>query len=152
MGAERIAKSLRDDGYKTEALHGDLRQGRRDTVMRNLRKQKFRILVATDIASRGLDVPHVEHVINYDLPQVAEDYIHRLGRTARAGADGAAVCFVCDREKKEWYAIQKLLDPEFKAPKAANSDKKPKRRRRYSNGKKKRSFDKPRNKARRSEG
>lgn len=110
-GTERMAKKLCQDGFKADALHGDLRQGRRNSVMNDFRRKAFRILVATDIAARGLDVPHIEHVINYDLPQVAEDYIHRMGRTARAGAEGSALCFISPEEKDKWRAIERLLDP-----------------------------------------
>lgn len=108
--ADKIAKNLRRDGFTSEALHGDLRQNKRDRVMQNFRKQNFRVMVATDIAARGLDVPHIEHVINYDLPQVAEDYIHRMGRTARAGAEGSALCFVASQDKGKWKAIERLLN------------------------------------------
>ena len=73
--------------------------------------KKFKVLVATDIASRGLDVPHIEHVVNYDLPQVVEDYVHRLGRTARAGAKGSAICFVSPEEKGLWDEINYFLNP-----------------------------------------
>lgn len=110
--AEKMAKKLQKDGHTADALHGDLRQNRRDKVMKGFRDKKFRILVATDIAARGLDVPHIEHVINYDLPQVAEDYIHRMGRTARAGAEGSALSFVASQDGKKWQAIEMLLDPE----------------------------------------
>lgn len=126
-GADRMAKNLRRDGFTSEALHGDLRQTKRDKVMQNFRKQNFRILIATDIAARGLDVPHIEHVVNYDLPQVAEDYIHRMGRTARAGASGSALSFVSAQEGRKWYAIECLLDPDAKrgpAPKEAKSGRK----------------------------
>ncbi len=152
FSTERMAKSLRNDGFKTEALHGDLRQNRRDSVMRNLQKKKFRILVATDIAARGLDVPHVEHVINYDLPQVAEDFIHRLGRTARAGAEGEALSFVAPEERRIWNDIQSLLDPDFKPEPRKGKGKgggnsKKKRFRKFKNKNKSKSFDKPRNRA-----
>ncbi len=110
-GADRIAKNLRRDGFESEALHGDLRQSKRTQVMQNFRRKSFRVLVATDIAARGLDVPHIEHVINYDLPQVAEDYIHRMGRTARAGAEGSAVCFISPQDGQKWRAIERLLNP-----------------------------------------
>lgn len=110
--AEKMAKRLRTAGHTAEGLHGDLRQTKRDKVMKNYRNKMFRILVATDIAARGLDVPHIEHVINYDLPQVAEDYIHRMGRTARAGAEGSAMSFIASGEAKKWHAIEMLLDPE----------------------------------------
>lgn len=114
--ADKMAKNLRRDGFTSDALHGDLRQNKRDKVMSNFRSQNFRVLIATDIAARGLDVPHIEHVINYDLPQVAEDYIHRMGRTARAGAEGSALSFVSPQDGRKWHAIQMLLDPD----KAAN--------------------------------
>ncbi len=110
--AEKMAKKLRQDGFTSEGLHGDLRQNKRDKVMKNFHQQNFRVLVATDIAARGLDVPHIEHVINYDLPQVAEDYIHRMGRTARAGAKGFALSFVSPQDGRKWHAIENLLNPE----------------------------------------
>lgn len=109
--ADRMASNLQRDGFESEALHGDLRQTKRDRVMQGFRKQDFRILIATDIAARGLDVPHIEHVINYDLPQVAEDFIHRMGRTARAGADGSAISFVSSQDGRKWHAIERLLNP-----------------------------------------
>ena len=114
-GTERMAKNLNRDGFEADALHGDLRQRNRDKVMQRFRDKKFRILVATDIAARGLDVPHIEHVINHDLPQVAEDYIHRMGRTARAGAEGSALCFISPQEAGKWSAIERLLDPNKKS-------------------------------------
>lgn len=120
-GADRMAKNLRRDGFTSEALHGDLKQRQRDRVMRNFRESNFSVLVATDIAARGLDVPHIEHVINYDLPQVAEDYIHRMGRTARGGAKGSALCFVSPQDGRKWHAIELLLDPDKKS----KSDKAP---------------------------
>jgi len=110
--ADKMAKKLKGEGHTAEGLHGDLRQHKRDKIMRQYREKQFRILVATDIAARGLDVPHIEHVINYDLPQVAEDYIHRMGRTARAGAEGSAISFVSSPEGRKWHAIEMLLDPE----------------------------------------
>jgi len=110
-GADRMAKNLRRDGFTSDALHGDLRQSKRDKVMQNFRQMNFRVLIATDIAARGLDVPHIEHVINYDLPQVAEDFIHRMGRTARAGAQGSAISFVSNQDGRKWHAIERLLNP-----------------------------------------
>jgi len=127
-GADRMAKNLRRDGFTSDALHGDLRQNKRDKVMKNFRDSNFRILVATDIAARGLDVPHIEHVINYDLPQVAEDYIHRMGRTARAGAEGSALSFVASQDVRKWRAIEILLDPDAKhEPQRGTNGKKPRR-------------------------
>ena len=108
-GTEKMAKRLREDGFTADALHGDLRQRKRDQVMRAFREKKFRILCATDIAARGLDVPHIEHVINHDLPQVAEDYIHRMGRTARAGAEGSALTMISPADNGMWRDIARLL-------------------------------------------
>lgn len=127
--ADRMAKNLRRDGFTSDALHGDLRQNKRDKVMLNFRKKNFRVLVATDIAARGLDVPHIEHVINYDLPQVAEDYIHRMGRTARAGAQGEALSFVSNQDGRKWSAIERLLDPDAaNDQKTGSKNKKPRRK------------------------
>lgn len=112
FGADRLAEKLSRRKLSAEAIHGDLHQNRRDRVLKAFRDSKFRILVATDLASRGLDIPHIEHVINYDLPQCPEDYIHRIGRTARAGAEGAALCLITPQDAEKWYAIQKLINPE----------------------------------------
>jgi superfamily II DNA/RNA helicase len=110
-GADKMATRLKKAGYSADAIHGDLRQNKRDRVMQGFRDREFRILVATDIAARGLDISHIEHVINYDLPQCPEDYIHRIGRTARAGAVGEAICFVTPGDRDKWRAIQRMLDP-----------------------------------------
>ncbi|SEM99475.1 DEAD/DEAH box helicase [Nitrosomonas marina] len=110
-GTEKMAKQLSRAGHNADAIHGDLRQNKRDRVIMNFRNQKYRILVATDVAARGLDIPHIEHVINYDLPQCAEDYIHRIGRTARAGAEGSAMCLVTPANTGKWNAINRLMNP-----------------------------------------
>jgi superfamily II DNA/RNA helicase len=110
-GADRMTRRLNGDDLNSEALHGDLKQSKRDRVIQAFRNKKFRVLVATDVAARGLDIPHIEHVINFDLPQVPEDYIHRIGRTARAGAEGSAVCFITPEDRVKWNAILKLIDP-----------------------------------------
>ncbi len=126
---EKMAKKLSNEGHKSEAIHGDLKQNRRDRVIANFRKKQYRVLVATDVAARGLDIPHIEHVINYDLPQCAEDYIHRIGRTARAGAKGEALNLVAPSDKGKWHAIECLLDPEKKVakmPRGGNKKRKPK--------------------------
>lgn len=108
---EAMAKKLRKLGHKTDALHGNLRQNKRTQVIENFRKQNYRILIATDVAARGLDISHIQHVINYDLPQCPKDYIHRIGRTARAGATGEAISFLSPSESMKWKAIQRLLNP-----------------------------------------
>ena len=108
-GTEKLSKKLQLEGIKSTALHGGLRQNKRSKIMKNYRDEKFKILIATDIASRGLDVPHIETVINHDLPQAPEDFIHRIGRTARAGSVGEAVSFVTQNDSRIWSSIQKLL-------------------------------------------
>lgn len=120
---EKLAKRLKEDGFKACAIHGDLRQRRRDRVLQDFRQKRFRILVATDVAARGLDIPHIEHVINHDLPQVPEDYIHRIGRTARAGASGEALCLLSPADESKWRAIQRLIDPEKKQHHGKSSTK-----------------------------
>jgi len=116
-GADRMAQKLQRDGHKAEAIHGDLKQSKRDRVISDFRDKEYRILVATDVAARGLDIPHIEHVINYDLPQVAEDYIHRIGRTARAGKTGEAVIFVTPEDGAKWREIYHLMNPSDKSVK-----------------------------------
>ncbi len=111
-GAERLAKELKRYGQKANALHGELRQNRRRQVLAFFKDATVRVLVATDLAARGLDVTHIEHVINYDLPQCAEDYIHRIGRTGRAGAVGSAISFVTEPEKwEEICRVAKFSSP-----------------------------------------
>ncbi len=115
-GADRLADRLTRAEHQATAIHGDLKQSRRDRVIQDFRNRKHRILVATDVAARGLDIPHIEHVINYDMPQVPEDYIHRIGRTARAGAEGEAVNLLTPADGVKWRAIQRLLNPEERMP------------------------------------
>lgn len=129
---EKMAKKLSQEGHNTDAIHGDLRQHKRDRVISAFRNKKYRILVATDVAARGLDIPHIEHVINYDLPQCAEDYIHRIGRTARAGAEGAALNLVTPADKSKWDAIDRLLNPSAARSESSKSNKK----RRFKNKRK----------------
>ncbi|PCH56247.1 MAG: ATP-dependent RNA helicase [Legionellales bacterium] len=112
--ADKIADKLRKDGHKADALHGDLRQHKRTRVISQFKKEAFNVLVATDVAARGLDIPHIAHVVNFDLPQRAEDYIHRIGRTARAGAEGEAINFISPGERMLWNDIERLLDPSVK--------------------------------------
>ena len=113
-GADKIVKRLKYDGHKADAIHGNLRQSKRDRVIRGFRNGNSRILIATDVAARGLDIPVIKHVINYDLPQVPEDYIHRIGRTGRAGKEGSALTFLTNSDRNMWRSIQKLIDPNFK--------------------------------------
>jgi len=116
-GAEKMVKRLKYDDHDADAIHGNLRQNKRDKVIKAFRNAHFRILVGTDVASRGLDIPAIKHVINFDLPQLPEDFIHRIGRTARAGAEGSALSFIGGDDRSKWNAIQRLIDPNFKQDK-----------------------------------
>ncbi len=117
--ADKMAIKLKKLGHSVSSLHGDLRQNKRNQVIAGFRSKKYRVLVATDVAARGLDIPHIEHVINHDMPQSPEDYIHRIGRTARAGAKGEALNFVSPADASKWNAIQRLLNPGQKIEKLA---------------------------------
>lgn len=108
-GTQRLADKLNRENHCADAIHGDLQQRRRDRVIQAFRDKDYRILVATDVAARGLDIPHIAHVINYDLPQCPEDYIHRIGRTARAGAQGCAVNLLTPDDGAKWGAIHRLM-------------------------------------------
>jgi|TARA_B110000459_G_C16621923_1_gene502263 ATP-dependent RNA helicase DeaD len=107
--ADRIAIKLDKSGHSAAAIHGDLRQSKRAKVIKEFSRGEHRVLVATDVAARGLDIDCIEHVINYDLPQCPEDYIHRIGRTARAGKSGEAMSFVTPGTNKMWQIINRLL-------------------------------------------
>ena len=128
---ERIARELHKENHKVAFIHGDLNQGKRESVIKRFRQSKFQVLVATDVAARGLDVPHVEHVINFDLPQMSEDYIHRIGRTGRAGATGSSLSLVSGEDKNYYNDIMFMLDPTMEPPKKSGNKS---RRRRGGNG------------------
>ena len=108
-GADKVAKHLTRSGIAAQAIHGDKTQGARQNALNNFKQQRTRILVATDIAARGIDIDDLTHVINYELPNVPETYVHRIGRTGRAGASGMAISF-CDWGEKIFLRdIQKLI-------------------------------------------
>lgn len=113
-GADQLAFKLNKDDHYSKAIHGDLRQNQRDRVINDFRKEKCRILIATDVVSRGLDIPHIKHVINYDMPECPEDYVHRIGRTARAGAEGSALSLISPQDSNKMHAINRLLNPDQK--------------------------------------
>ena len=108
-GASRLAKLLQRDGIKTAAIHGNKSQGARTKALADFKRGTVTALVATDIAARGLDIDQLPHVVNYELPQVAEDYVHRIGRTGRAGQQGQAISLVCQEEMKQLKGIERLL-------------------------------------------
>jgi ATP-dependent RNA helicase DeaD len=107
IGASKLEKMLKDKGLDVKALHGDLSQGVRDGVMISFKDHRVRLLVATDIAARGLDVDHVTHVINYDVPNSSETYVHRIGRTGRVGRTGRAITFVTPDQRDEIGRIER---------------------------------------------
>ncbi|MBT3140809.1 ATP-dependent helicase [Phaeobacter gallaeciensis] len=108
-GSDKLARVLEKAGYATAAVHGNKSQGQRDRAIASFKSGQVKVLVATDVAARGLDIPDVKHVYNYDLPNVPDSYVHRIGRTARAGKDGAAIAFCSPDEMDELKAIQKVL-------------------------------------------
>ncbi|MBA2747148.1 MAG: DEAD/DEAH box helicase [Tatlockia sp.] len=108
-GASRLAEQLAKDGLKTAAIHGNKSQAARLKALNDFKQGKVRVLVATDVASRGLDIERLPHVVNFELPNVPEDYVHRIGRTGRAGMEGCAVSLVCKDEYPFLTSIEKLL-------------------------------------------
>ncbi|MEJ1237545.1 DEAD/DEAH box helicase [Chryseolinea sp. T2] len=113
-GADRVAKFLSKEGINALAIHGDKSQGARQTALTNFKSGKTRVLIATDIAARGIDVDKLSHVINFEIPHVAETYVHRIGRTGRAGEQGVALSFCDDEEKSLMKDIQKLIKRDIK--------------------------------------
>jgi len=107
---DRLARVLHGAGHRVAHIHGDRSQSQRQRALDGFREGRFTILVATDIAARGLDIPEIAHVINYDMPMVPEDYVHRIGRTARAGRTGEALALVAPEEKSLWKAVVRLME------------------------------------------
>lgn len=107
--ADQLARKLEEKGTAVRALHGDMRQRQRTRTVEDMRRGHFDVLVATDVAGRGIDIPTLSHVVNFDLPNTAEDFIHRIGRTGRAGAKGTAISFASHREKRNMGHIEKQL-------------------------------------------
>ena len=108
-GANKLTKLLESDGIQAAAIHGNKSQTARTNALRDFKSGSIRVLVATDIAARGLDIDQLPHVVNYELPNVAEDYVHRIGRTGRAGRTGEALSLVCNEEVKHLRGIEKLI-------------------------------------------
>jgi len=112
-GADSLAEKLKDDGYACAALHGDMRQSMRRRVIEQMQRRRLKVLVATDVAARGLDIKTLSHVVNFDLPMQAEDYVHRIGRTGRGGASGFAYSLIGPQDWPLLYRIQKFLDTRY---------------------------------------
>ncbi len=108
-GSEKLSKLLETWGFKVGSIHGNKSQNQRDRTLGEFRAGQLDVLVATDVAARGIDIPTVRHVYNFDMPNVPENYVHRIGRTARAGAEGTAVAFCAPAEMGELQAVEKLL-------------------------------------------
>ena len=113
IGADRLARSLGDKGVRVKALHGDMSQGSRDGVMIAFKDGRERLLVATDIAARGLDISGVSHVINYDMPNSPEVYVHRIGRTGRVGRSGRAITLITAKQRSDLDAVRKHANTEI---------------------------------------
>jgi ATP-dependent RNA helicase RhlE len=112
-GANKLSEKLTKSGIQAAAIHGNKTQNARTKALSDFKKNDIRVLVATDIAARGLDIPLLPHVINFELPNIPEDYVHRIGRTGRAGASGEALSIVCTEEKSYLAGIEKLLEMRF---------------------------------------
>jgi superfamily II DNA/RNA helicase len=110
---DRIAQELGDEGFSVAAMHGDMEQRSRNWTLNQLRQGRVQVLVATDVAARGIDVPGLSHVINYDLPRAAEDYVHRIGRTGRAGRSGVAITLTTPADGKYIDAITRLIQKDI---------------------------------------
>jgi ATP-dependent RNA helicase DeaD len=132
IGASRLERTLKDKGLDVKALHGDMSQGSRDGVMIAFKDHRVKLLVATDIAARGLDVEHVTHVINFDVPNSSETYVHRIGRTGRVGRTGRAITFVTPEERDEIGRIERDVNTkigEWESPEERLEHAPPPRRR-----------------------
>ena len=109
MNVKQLSHELKRARFSIEEIHSDLEQDQREQVLLDFRNKKLKILVATDILSRGIDIEDIDLVINYDVPNDGEDYIHRIGRTARAASEGTAYTFVTEREQQKFAQIEELL-------------------------------------------
>jgi len=126
-GAERLAKELERDGFSAAMIHGNRSQSQRNSALSGFQEGRYQILVATDIASRGLHVDDIAHVINYDVPKIAEDFIHRIGRTGRAGSQGRASTLAAGAEVMELRQIERTLKLRIERKQIDGSDAQPKR-------------------------
>jgi superfamily II DNA/RNA helicase len=114
---KEIARSLKSNGFNSKAISSDLEQAERENVLRDFKNRNIQILVATDIIARGIDIEKIDLVINFDVPRDAEDYVHRVGRTARAQTQGVAITLINDKEILEFHKIERLIETDiFKIP------------------------------------
>jgi len=120
-GTERITKSLNRDGFSAAMIHGDRSQSQRTAALAGFQQGRYRVLVATDLASRGIHVQDIVHVINYDLPEVAENFIHRVGRTGRAGGHGLATTLFSREQRSELFQLERTLGIRLERPAADTS-------------------------------
>ncbi len=145
-GANRLSQQLERDGIRSTAIHGNKSQGARTKALADFKRGAVRVLVATDIAARGLDIDHLPHVVNFELPNVSEDYVHRIGRTGRAGNDGVAVSLVSIDEKKLLSDIERLLKRKIAVEAVTGYEPDPAiKAEPVKNGRGQRGFSKPRN-------
>jgi ATP-dependent RNA helicase DeaD len=129
IGVDRLARRLGDAGVRVKALHGDMSQGQRDGVMIAFKGGRERLLVATDVAARGLDITGVSHVINYDIPNSPDVYVHRIGRTGRAGESGRAVTLITPRQRRELEAVERHAKTEIEEWEPSGAARAPRKRR-----------------------
>ncbi len=122
IDVDKVANHLKDRGYDTEALHGDVSQPRRERILNSFRDKKINILIATDVAARGIDIENLSHVINYSIPQDPESYVHRIGRTGRAGKSGTAVTFITPEEYRKLMHIKKAAKTDIRREKLPKID------------------------------
>ncbi|GGA51499.1 DEAD/DEAH box helicase [Pelagibacterium lentulum] len=134
-GAEKLMKQLVQAGFAAGSIHGNKSQGHRDRTLKAFRNGEIRVLVATDVAARGIDIPGVSHVYNFELPEVAENYVHRIGRTARAGAEGEAIAFCAPAEFGLLRAVEKLMNIAIETDSGERPQRVPKIERQGRNGK-----------------
>ncbi len=120
VDADEIAHKLTNRGCRAEAIHGDLSQGQREKVLQKFRTKKLTVLVATDVAARGIDIDNLTHVINYSLPQDPESYVHRIGRTGRAGKSGTAITLITPSEYRKLTSIQRIANATITKQKVPN--------------------------------
>jgi superfamily II DNA/RNA helicase len=143
-GADRLAEKLNDGGHTAAALHGNMNQSQRNRTLARMRSGNVRVLVATDVAARGIDVASITHVINYDLPKVAEDYVHRIGRTGRAGNSGIAISFAAPDEGQQLKQIERYTGNQIERHVIAGMEPKVKPRSGAPSGNDRKRFGDPR--------